>query len=251
MDDMDAATTWDVEDDPYARIPHALIEDLTLPHTAVRVYGYLMRRAQNKTAEAFPGYRRISKEIGMSTATIAKCIDALELGGWVDVTRSKTDTGRQKVNHYFVRRTRRGVAETKAPVAETETGGVADSKAELEPVLTTPNELEGSLKRRDELWDVFTEIHGQPATKGERGKYNATVKKLRDADVTPQEYPALVGAFTTKHGGLQPGVVTVAERVGELRHFVRRGPIQSKPLDELERDRRIAAMEQQLALEDK
>ena len=89
---------------------------------------------------------------------------------------------------------------------------------------------------------MFVQVHGEPASTSERGKYNAVVKKLRAADVTPEEYPLLVVAFTTKHGGLQPGVPTVAERVGELRHFVARGPIQNRSLDELAEEQRWDAL---------
>ena len=155
---MDAASTWSVETDPYARIPHALIEDLELPHTAVRVYGYLMRRADNETTESFPGYRRIASEIGMSTATIAKCIEALEQRGWIDVTRSKGAGGRQNTNHYFVRRTRRGVAVSDTPVADSETRRVAESKAELEPSLSKTKEL--NLATQNVAWDFYTDPSG-------------------------------------------------------------------------------------------
>ncbi len=80
-------------------------------------------------------------------------------------------------------------------------------------------------RKRDELWDMFTQIHGDPATKTERGKYNHIVKQLRDAKVTPDEYPSLVAAYVRKHDGLQPAAATIANRVGELRHYRDRGPV--------------------------
>lgn len=116
----------------------------------------------------------------------------------------------------------------------------------------TPNHQEPSgttMKKkerpRDLLWEVFVEVHGEPATRSERGKFNATVKKLREADVSPEEYPRLVAAFSTKHDGLQPGITTVAERVGELRHFVARGPIQSGTVEDLAEQQRWAELREE------
>jgi len=237
IDDLDAAATWEVEDSPFALVPHDLIEDLDLPHTAVRVYCYLMRRAKNETKEAFPGYRRIGAEIGMSTATVAKCIGALETRGWIDVTRSTTKKKQRIVNHYFIRRTRRGVANSATPVAKTDTGGVAESATELDESLTTTTELHSLARPRDLLWEVFTEIHGQPATKSERGKYNTIVKTLKTAEVDETEYPVLVQGWVAKTQGLQPAAATISERVGEIRHFVAKGPVKQIDLAALERAR--------------
>ncbi len=78
---------------------------------------------------------------------------------------------------------------------------------------------------RDQLWDMFISIHGDPASKSERGKFNAIVKQLRDAEVSPDEYPSLVAAYVRKHQGLQPAAATIANRVGELRHYRDRGPV--------------------------
>lgn len=98
-------------------------------------------------------------------------------------------------------------------------------------------------RKRDELWDTFTAINGDPATKSERGKYNAIVKKLRDAKVTPEEYPTLVAAYCRKYPGSQPAAATVAERVGEMRHYRDRGPITVPDADEV---RNQAAMQRVL-----
>jgi len=92
------------------------------------------------------------------------------------------------------------------------------------------------------VWDIFVEVHGEPATDTERGKYNAVVKKLKQADVTADEYPQLVAAFTTKYRGLQPAPATIAERVGELRHFLQRGPVVSAGLEDVVEQQQAAAL---------
>jgi len=102
-------------------------------------------------------------------------------------------------------------------------------------------------RARDYLWEAVIEIHGDPATKGEREKYNAAVKDLKGADVTPDEYPALVAAFVTKHSrngnpGPQPTIHTIAQRVGELRHFLNRGPIVSAGLEDVVEQQQAATL---------
>ena len=67
--------------------------------------------------------------------------------------------------------------------------------------------------------------------------------KLRNADVTHLEYPTLVAAYTSKHDGLQPAVATVANRIGEMRHYAQRGPIQAPTPDELAERRRWEQLE--------
>ena len=85
---------------------------------------------------------------------------------------------------------------------------------------------------RDELWDTLVNLFGEPATKSERGKYNKIRRMFNDADVTPEELPNLVAAFMSKHSkqgrpGPQPTAMTIAQRIGELRHFNRNGPMMS------------------------
>lgn len=98
----------------------------------------------------------------------------------------------------------------------------------------TPNVIEPSvepsepsLARRDFLWEAVVAVHGEPATRDERGKYNKQMSKLREAGVVADEYPMLVKAFVTKHrGDIQPTVATIASRVGELRHYIHYGPVE-------------------------
>ena len=182
-----------------------------------------MRRADNATGNAFPGQRFIAKEISMTPSTVTKAITDLEDRGWLEVTRERTAKNENRVNHYLVRTSRGGVPNTGTPVPESGTGGVPESGTELDEDLTRTNELQVA-RPRDLLWESFVEVHGQPATKSERGKFNRIVANLKQADVTPTEYPILCQGWKAKHG-LEPGPATVSERVGEIRHFVAKGPI--------------------------
>lgn len=42
-------------------------------------------------------------------------------------------------------------------------------------------------RERDPIWDALTEHFGQVRTKDERGRRNAAVKQLREAEATPEE----------------------------------------------------------------
>ncbi len=72
---------------PFAQIPHALIEDGNVSHSAVRVYCYLMRRADSE-GRMYPGQRLIAKDTHMSTSTVTSAIAILEELGWLVVERS-------------------------------------------------------------------------------------------------------------------------------------------------------------------
>lgn len=110
------------------------------------------------------------------------------------------------------------------------------------PNRTQPEEGDKSPRKRDELWDIFIQIHGEPASKSERGKFNKIVAQLREANVTPVEYPGLVAAYVSKYGGSQPAAATVANRVGEMRNYAAKGPMQAPDADRLRQDMEWAAV---------
>ena len=55
----------------------------------------------------------------------------------------------------------------------------------------------------------------------ERGKFNSVAKKLREAEVTPDEYPLLVAAYSHKYDRLQPAVTTVVDPLTALLEAVK------------------------------
>ncbi len=238
---------------PFAQIPHALNMDGDVTSAAYRVYGFLMKLA-NTEGRAWPGHRYVSKHVPLSRNTVARAIRNLEATGWVTINRDQQ--AHTYVVHGSLDRLDLDYGDRRSFVAGAETEPVPNvsrtgAETEPEPVQKLrqtetqdrqPITDTQVARRRDLLWESFVAVHGEPASKGERGKYNAAVGKLRDADVTPEEYPALVLAFTTKHNGLQPAVATVANRVGELRHFVARGPVQGKSLEDVADEQRWAAL---------
>ena len=84
----------------------------------------------------------------------------------------------------------------------------------------TTNQLD-----HDALIAAVIEVHGQPATQTEWGKFHRAAKTLAEADVTPDEYSGLVAAYVSKHDGNQPAVLTVSQRVGEIRQYRDAGPM--------------------------
>ena len=159
-----------------------------------------------------------------------------EKGEWVSSTSERVSYGRERVSST----TRKGVASDTPNVMnlhEPPRPEVASDNSCQHPAL-----IEGWYQERcrdcgqivvDEIWDVVVDTHGSPAHKSESGKFNKAVSILREAKVTPEEYPSLVLAYTTKYDKLQPALMTVVERVGEMRHFVAKGPIRSVSLDQV------------------
>lgn len=244
---------------PFAQIPHALCMDLEVTSAGYRVYGFLMKLA-NTEGRAWPGHRYVTEHLPLSRNTVARAIRNLEATGWVTIDRvqqAHTYTVHGSLDRLELewatgenRRSFAAGAESEPVQKRGQTGAVlapvpAQKLRQTETQDRQPDtDTHEEGRRRDLVWEAFCQVHGEPAGKSERGKYNATVKKLRDAEVGPDEYPALVQAFTTKHNGLQPGITTVAERVGELRHFIARGPVQGRSLEELAEAQRWAALEE-------
>lgn len=112
------------------------------------------------------------------------------------------------------------------------------SDAPMRPLPSLPPVLEevaaDAMTGRDLVWEVLVEVHGEPATKSERGKLNRVRKILSEAEVDHLEYPHLVAAYMARYskrgsGAPQPTAMTIAQRVGELRHFLDHGPIGAEP----------------------
>ncbi len=210
----------------FAVVPEWVIDSVSA--RGLQLYAVLRRFADYSKLQAWPSRDLLAIKCGCSVKTIDRTLAELVEAGAVSV-ESRFHENQQRSNLYQIHAIKRGDTSV-APrgdmsVAQGGDTSVAqnDSHLELEPI-----EQEGGapLRKRDYLWESFVAVHGEPATKAERGKYNRTVALLKEAKVTPDEYPLLVIAYTTKHGdGLQPGVATIAQRVGELRHFVAQGPV--------------------------
>jgi hypothetical protein len=223
----------------------ALVWETDLPpHLRYTLLAYA-DHANDDGESVYPGEVKLIRKTGYKTATIRRNTKALiDLGMLVQEKRGhRGQRAEYRIDMSILTKAAHFDTQTKGDHPHDERGSSATVKGVPGD---TPNHQrtisEPSGRRRDLLWETFVAVHGEPATPGERGKYNATVKKLRDASVSPEEYPTLVVAFTTKHNGLQPGVATVAERIGELRHFVKRGPVQNRSLEDLAEDQRWAAL---------
>lgn len=179
---------------PFAQIPHALIEDDNVSHSAVRVYCYLMRRADSE-GRMYPGQRLIAEDISMSTSTVTSAIASLEELGWLVVERSRSDKGRQAVNRYVIHgqvaeiETSPEADNRNQPVADSETGGVAIIATELDPLLTTSSELvapnsEVKERPRNLWWDELVEMFGEPTTDNRRKLYGRITALVSDQPVS-------------------------------------------------------------------
>lgn len=89
------------QEDPWAKVPHWVVESPELEASAIRVYCVLSKHA-NRDRDAFPGIRKIAEEGRLATTTVRKAIDQLEAIGAIVVTRRKTAAGKWRANHYHL-----------------------------------------------------------------------------------------------------------------------------------------------------
>ncbi len=234
-----------VEHEHWAQVTREFIRDPNVSHIAFRVYVYILDRA-GKEETAFPSMRLIAAETRMAKSSAQKAIAELEALGWLHVERSQRKDGSVHipVNRYLIFKSLSATVprDGTASIPRDGTAQYRQSVQKKNQSLSSHSSLrkEGGAslatqpkRKRDELWDTFTQIHGDPATKTERGKYNHIVKQLRTAKVTPDEYPSLVAAYVRKHDGLQPAAATIANRVGELRKYRDYGPVTVPDADEI------------------
>ncbi len=173
---------------PFAQIPHALILDGEVSHTAVRVYCYLMRRADSE-GRAFPGIRRIATETGMGRNTARRGIEVLEAAGWVTVEREyDPQTQKHDVNRYTIHGTRVGTERTQG-VPEADLAGGSITGTELDPPLTTSNQLvpsngEKSERPRNLWWDELVALFGEPTTETRQRLYGRITALVSDQPVS-------------------------------------------------------------------
>ena len=237
------------------------------PHQRLVLLAYA-DAAEHDGSKAFPGEDRLAEMTGYSLTSVDRITRELRtLGVLVQVGRGhrgRRAEFRVNLEHPALKAphsegqtveepiTGDDLSPTESPSHDTESPSPARRKphtSEDPPVLdpsSTPvlKEEEGvaSLRPRDELWDIVVDVHGAPANGSERGKFNRAVKLLREAEVSPVEYPGLVAAFVSRYGGSQPAVMTVASRVGEMRKFVQAGPIRGPDADVVLRRRRMEAL---------
>ena len=207
--------------------------DADLPPNLKMVLLAYADAAEHDGTEVWPGWDVVSIMTSYSIPTVGRLTaELLTIGVLVQVAAGHT--GRRAkylidLNHPILRVYQDDI-QSESESLSNDAESLSNDAESLSPVIplpsSTPVLTSRPLKRRapDLLWEAFCQVHGQPATDSERGKYNRIVKKLRTAKVEPDEYGMLCQGWKAKHG-LEPGPATISERVGEIRHFVKNGPI--------------------------
>lgn len=87
---------------PYAQVPRWILRaGDSLSHGAVRLYGVIMTYADNTDRTAFPERETLAADMGVSVATIKRCIKELEDYKALSVNRRRNKrTGNFYANHY-------------------------------------------------------------------------------------------------------------------------------------------------------
>ena len=81
--------TWTKRDPVknYFPLPNEIYQ-LGLSHSAIAVYGYLLRIEDRRTYQCHPSYATIGKAVGMSRNTVAKYVRQLEEKGLIRTERT-------------------------------------------------------------------------------------------------------------------------------------------------------------------
>lgn len=87
---------------PYAQIPQWILRSQgKLSGNSVQLYGIIMSYADNDTKTAFPSREKLAEDMGVSVATVKRCIKDLEAYGALIVERRRNKrTGNFYANHY-------------------------------------------------------------------------------------------------------------------------------------------------------
>lgn len=80
----------------------AIYTNNELPHRAKLVYMYLYDR-KNKNGVAWPGIKRIAKDLSISVSTVRRAIKDLENAGLVRKEYAYRDNGSFTSNRYYLR----------------------------------------------------------------------------------------------------------------------------------------------------
>jgi predicted transcriptional regulator len=106
-------------------------ERLNLEPLDMLVYICLLRYANNRSKEAFPGQETIAKNVGISRKRVNIAVKVLEEKGLIKKQQRFDKTGGQKSNNYIVY----DASEVIHRVCPEDTGGVSESYRGCEPGL--------------------------------------------------------------------------------------------------------------------
>lgn len=235
------------ETDYFAKVPFWVQDHPDTDAYSITTYAALYRFADWNPNEddthhgAFPSLSTIASRAGCSVSSVRRAISTLERIGALEVEhrdgrssmysvrtsnpalteRALTDVGTQSPQD-APPRSHRTPTENPSPRTPNQEIGQTPSDIPAVPLSIVTNDT-------DWLWEAIVDVHGQPASRSERGKFNKAAKMLRECDppVTGEEYPMLAQAYVSRYEGGQPSVMTIATRVGEMRHYLQRGPIQA------------------------
>lgn len=134
--------------------------------------------AHDDGTKAFPAVATIAKRTRLSERQVQRALGDLATSGSIE----QTGTTSRGVRVWKITMGRQNVT----PGGDNMSGGedkMSPDPLVKEPVLS-PNGSSTS-RQRDELWDVISEILGEPSNEGERGRRNKALKWLRESGATP------------------------------------------------------------------
>lgn len=197
----------------------AVIDRFDLDPYSGWLYAVIVRHADKKTGEAFPGVTRLAELSNMSKVQVLRSIARLEGKGLIRVERdtrpAKGENRQMKSNHYFVLPIE-GVVSGRDYPSDSQIVGVVSGRDSnqnhLEPESLNqlaPNGAKGT--RPSYLFnpykDTLIAAYGwtwDTATKSEKGQIQAAAAQLYDIEFSVVDIPPLVKYCREKYDNITP-----------------------------------------------
>lgn len=129
--------------------------------------------------------KAIASAISLPTQAVSQAIHRLLEGGWL----SETKTGRasRERSRERSRKSRQQIEIEIEKELTHENGGEHSRKSATQRASTKPRAKRSCFRPTDPLWEALVAELGEPATKSERGRFNAALKELREIQATPDD----------------------------------------------------------------
>ncbi|TXH51271.1 MAG: helix-turn-helix domain-containing protein [Desulfurellales bacterium] len=98
----------------FAMVPDELIRDRDVSGNEVRVWA-LLARYGGTADRAYPGHKRLARDLGLAESSIRKMISGLEAAGWRRAENRFASDGRQITNKYVLNTHKRVERPTSGP----------------------------------------------------------------------------------------------------------------------------------------
>lgn len=172
----------------------------------------------NDDGECWPSKRKLIEDTGLSSTTVKRWLRQLAEDGLISRSDRRDASGRSRSNLYTLNF--RGEGATVTPLegaAMTPPIDIELPEGTMEEASPLPSGPKAK-RKPDPLWDALAVVlRVQPETKSERGRWNAALKEIREADGTPDDIKRRAKVYREIWPGVSLTATALAANWGTLR----------------------------------